>query len=173
MVLGIQEHLLLIEACTLWKCFNVILEACPKKCCQHIFFLVRPLFGQEYSRALSFCLWFTTLSPFAFKYGLAVFNEAEVAELERHHQHCSSRENFSSDKSLNQLPGFFVLLCFVLATMFWCIEATSLHPIHSLADKHILNMVSQGTCPTDHEGSWGWLQIPSTKNFKRRRKRQQ
>lgn len=109
MVLGIQEHLLLIEACTLWKCFNVILEACPKKGCQHIFFFVRPLFGQEYSRALSFCLWFTTLSPFAFKYGLAVFNEAEVAELERHHQHCSSRENFSSDKSLNQLPGFFVL----------------------------------------------------------------
>lgn len=40
--------------------------------------------------------------PFGFKSGLAVFSEAEVAELEGYHQHCSLRENSPSDKSLNQ-----------------------------------------------------------------------
>lgn len=57
------EYLLLIEVCTLWRCFNGFLEACPKKCCQHVFFLVRPLFCWEYSRVLSVCLRFTSVSP--------------------------------------------------------------------------------------------------------------
>lgn len=43
--------------------------------------------------------------PCACRSGLSVFNEAEVAKLEGHHQHCYPRENFPSDKSLNQQPG--------------------------------------------------------------------
>lgn len=113
----------------------MILEACPKKRCQHIFFVVRPLFGQEYSRAL--CHGLPHCLPLAFRSALAVFNEAEVAELGGHHQHCFSRENFPSDKSLNQLP------CSKAPTPLP--DAT---PDHSLAEKRSLNMISKGACPT-------------------------
>lgn len=74
--------------------------------------------------------------PFAFRSGVAVFDEAEVAEWGGHHQHGSSRENFPSDKSLNQLP---------------CSEAqmpaTPLPPDRSLTERHGLNVESKGAYP--------------------------
>lgn len=74
--------------------------------------------------------------PFAFRSGLAVFNEAEVTEWGRNHQHCLSREDFPSDKLLNQLP---------------CSEAqalaTSLPPGRSLTEKQGLNVESKGAYP--------------------------
>lgn len=68
---------------------------------------------------------------FAFESGLAMFNEAELAVLGGHHQHCSSRENFPSGKSLNQLP---------------CSEAQIPHPCHLIIhlQKNSLNIVSHG-----------------------------
>lgn len=99
------EHLLLIEVYTLWKCFNGVLEACPKKSCQHVFFLVRPLFCQE---SLEFRLSVCGLPlclPSALKGGIAMLNRAEGSRLrEEHHQHCSSREISPSNKSLAPSP---------------------------------------------------------------------
>lgn len=97
------EHLLLIEVYPLWKCFNGVLEACPKKCCQHVFFLVRPLFCQE---SLEFRLSICGLPlclPSVLKGGIAMFNKAEGSWLrEEHQQPCCSREISPSNKSLAQ-----------------------------------------------------------------------
>lgn len=97
------EHLLLIEVYTLWECFNGVLEAYPKKCCQHVFFLVRPVFCQESLEfRLSVCgLWLCL--PSVLKGGIAMFNKAEGSWLrEEHHQHRFSRESSPSNKSLAQ-----------------------------------------------------------------------
>lgn len=145
LVLGIQEHLLLIEACTLWKCFlmrslkHVLRNAVNTYSSLSGLYLVR-----NTKSFLSFCLWFTTLSPICFQIWCKLCSmEAEVAELERHHQHCSSRENFPSDKSLNQLP---------------CFEAQKPHPCTLI--KHL-----QKTCSQHSEwrgmlnGPWGKLEL--------------
>lgn len=61
--------------------------------------------------------------PFAFRSGVSCVQWSRgVAELERHHQHCSSRENFPSDKITKP------------ATMFWSTEATSLYSDQALAE---------------------------------------
>ena len=54
--------------------------------------------------------------------------------------------------------------------MFWSTEATSLHSDQALAEKHVLNIVSEGACPMDHGKSWSWSQMPSTKNFQKKEK---
>lgn len=88
--------------------------------------------------------------PLAFKSGLAVFNEAEVAELGGHHQHCSSRGKFPSDKSLSQPP---------------CSEAQTPHPCHLII--HLQkNMVSTQWAKGHAQSPHAKLRLTSNPHYK-------
>lgn len=120
------------------------------------------LYSVRNTPELSFCQWFTTLSPIYLQIWLScvqwsrgswIGGGGASSTLLLHRQ-------FPSDKSLNQLP------CSEARTPIPCHLTIHLQKARSPHDEH------RGT-PTEHMESGGWLRVPSTKNFKRKSKKQQ
>ena len=113
------------------------------------------LYSVRNTPELSFCLWFTTLSPIYLQIWLSCVRWSRGSRIRGTSSALLLQRQFPSDKSLSQLP------CSEAQKPLPCPWSFTCRKARSPPNEH------RGV-PTDHMESGGWLQAPSMKNCKRK-----